>query len=168
MTAGAARTVQYHKWGGILHWRHDMVLLGEDDHGWWLGAPTGSIVQRGDEPPVVRDRAYVQLIRPSDPWTALFDSGGKYEVYIDLITPATWVDDTTVEMIDLDLDVVRRVNGEVALLDEDEWAEHIERFGYPAELIDQTETAAAELVRLVESRVEPFGSAALPWLAQLA
>ena len=161
--------MQYRKWGGILHWRHDVVLLGQDEHGTWLGGPTGSIVQRGHEPPVAMARSYVQLIRPSDPWTVLFNApGAKYDIYVDLITPAPWVDDTTVEMIDLDLDVVRRPGGAVELIDQDEWAEHIERFGYPADLVRRTEVAATELVEAVSAATEPFGNASAPWLSLVA
>ena len=38
-------TVQYFKYSGERHWRHQMVMLGEDGHGVWLGAPIGAIIQ---------------------------------------------------------------------------------------------------------------------------
>lgn len=165
MTPRPSRTVQYRKWDGSLHWRHDMVLLGGDEHGTWLGARVGSVVQRGSEPPRSLGFAFVQLIRPDEPWTAIFNApGAKYDVYIDLTTPARWVDDSTVELVDLDLDVVRHPSGAVALLDEDEWAEHRDRFGYPADLIDRTETAATELLASVGDGAEPFGTASSRWL----
>lgn len=36
-------------------------------------------------------------------------------------------------MVDLDLDVVRRFDGSAEILDEDEFAEHQVRYGYPPE-----------------------------------
>lgn len=38
------------KWGGRLHWHFDVVPLGEDAHGRWLGVPAGTVLQRGYEP----------------------------------------------------------------------------------------------------------------------
>lgn len=162
------RTVQYRKWDGSLHWRHDLVALGRDEHGIWLGGAAKTIVQRGLEPPTAVRTGFVQLIAPDVPWTAIFNQpGGKYEVYIDLTTHPSWVTDDRVELIDLDLDVVRRPGGEVALLDEDEFAEHAERFAYPTEVVAETTQAAHRLLAEVEARVEPFGTAAHHWLAQL-
>ena len=46
--------------------------------------------------------------------------------------PARWAGDDEVHLVDLDLDVVRRrMTGDVELRDEDEFAEHRVRFGYP-------------------------------------
>lgn len=158
-------TLQYFKWGRQLHWRHDLVHLGRDEHGIWLGAEAETLMQKGVEPPVAVPSAFVQLIRPDDPWTAIFNAPpAKYEVYVDLTTPAEWLGDGRIELIDLDLDVIRRPDGAVALIDEDEWAEHQQRYGYPADLVATTETAAASLVERVAGRTEPFGTAAVPWL----
>ena len=51
-------------------------------------------------------------------------------------------------LVDLDLDVVRRrATGTVELRDEDEFAEHRARFGYPDDLVANAEAAAKLLVR---------------------
>ena len=34
-------TVQFYKYPDRLHWRHDMVRLGEDRHGVWVGLRSG-------------------------------------------------------------------------------------------------------------------------------
>ena len=50
-------------------------------------------------------------------------------------------------MIDLDLDVVRRrATGLVELRDEDEFAEHRARFGYPDDVVAEAQAAAGWLL----------------------
>jgi uncharacterized protein len=46
-------------------------------------------------------------------------------------------------MVDLDLDVVRRFDGSAEILDEDEFAEHQARYGYPPEVTGHAERAAS-------------------------
>ena len=107
-------------------------------------------------------------VPPATHWTAIFNGPGaeSYVVYIDVCTPARWIDDHTVEMIDMDLDVVRRANGEVALLDEDEFSDHMVEFAYPAQLVSAIRVTAAELVLAVEGHREPFGDVWFEWWAQ--
>ena len=57
-------TVQFFKYPDRLHWRHETHRLGEDEHGVWLGASTGAIVQRGAEAPMGLNGPTVQLIPP--------------------------------------------------------------------------------------------------------
>ena len=71
-----------------------------------------------------------------------------------------------VTAMDLDLDVVRCWDGRVAVLDEDEFAEHQVQLGYPAELIDQARVTCDWLVSTVAARAEPFGQASAAWLAR--
>jgi protein associated with RNAse G/E len=54
----------------------------------------------------------------------------------------------------------------VAVLDEDEFAEHQIELGYPAELIAGARTSCDWLVGAVSARAEPFGQASGPWLAR--
>ena len=61
-------TVAFTKWDGSLHWHHTMEYLGEDEHGIWLGARAGTASQRGSEPPITMDRAYVGLFAFGEPW----------------------------------------------------------------------------------------------------
>ncbi len=48
--------------------------------------------------------------------------------------------------------------------DEDEFAEHQVRYGYPPEVVSQAEKAAAWLLAAVTAGVEPFGSVSQAWL----
>ncbi len=164
--AGGPVDVQYFKYSGDLHWRHDMVYLGADEHGTWLGGPAGATIQRGHEPPKQWPSPFVQLIAPEQWWTLFFNGphSDHYRIYVDVITPAHWVGGSRVEMIDLDLDVVLRHDGSVDLLDEDEFLAHAELFDYPDRLIDRARVTAAELTLSVEAMEEPFGHAGEGWL----
>ena len=161
-------TVQFFKYPDRLHWRHEMQRLGEDEHGVWLGAPIGTVLQLGSEPPIELRRPFVQLITPASFWSLIYNGPDhKYALYIDIATPATWVNDHRVDMIDIDLDVVRRQDGSVAVLDEDEFLEHRTLYDYPDWLVDRARTTAAELVLEVEAHIEPFGLVPDRWLKML-
>ncbi len=82
------------------------------------------------------DAPAVQLVPAGQWWTAVFnDPPASAEIYCDIATPPQWTHPGEVTMVDLDLDVIRRRDGQVLLDDEDEFAEHQVRYGYPAELI---------------------------------
>ena len=98
-------------------------------------------------------------------WTACFNADGELEIYADVTTrPAYGAGQVTA--VDLDLDVVRYWDGRVAVLDEDEFAEHQVELSYPAELIDQARATCDWLVSAVSARREPFGQAGAAWLAR--
>lgn len=160
-------TVQYYKYPDILHWRHDMTYLGEDSHGVWLGAPIGTVIQRGDEPSITMDRTFVQLVPPHRWWTALFNTGHRTETYVDITTVATWPAPDRVEMIDLDLDVIRLTDGRVYIDDEDEFEEHRVSLGYPPKLVDGARAAAARVTMDLERSAPPFDGTAAVWLARI-
>ena len=154
------------KYDGSLHWHQTMQYLGEDEHGIWLGARSGATAQRGNEPPIRFDAPSVQLIPAGQWWTAVFNGPpARVEIYCDIATPAQWRSPGEVTMIDLDLDVVRvRADRRVFVDDEDEFAEHQVRFGYPPDVISHAEQTAARLLAAVTADVEPFGSTAEAWL----
>ena len=151
--------VIYRKYDGSLHWNQDMRLLGEDEHGVWTGAPAPMVMRKGDGPLVELPHAGVMLFPRAGWWTAAFnDVPNQTEIYCDITTPVSWPSPGEVTMVDLDLDVVRKRDGLVALLDEDEFAEHQVAYGYPAELISQAEGAARWLQRVLADGTEPFAT----------
>ncbi len=169
MTGRDVRVV-FTKYDGSLHWHQTMQYLGEDEHGTWLGGPAGSTAQRGSEPPVVFDEPFVQLV-PAGP---VVDGGVQRRACQDRdllrYRPAAagWKHPGEVTMVDLDLDVVRlRADQRVVIVDQDEFAEHQVRYGYPAEVVTAARRAAAWLHEVVSARAEPFGSAYLGWLAKV-
>lgn len=162
-------TVQYFKYPRTLHWRHDLVHLGEDAHGVWLGAAPGTVVQKGYESPVTMDGPFVQLIPPAQWWTAIFNDPAhpRIAVYVDIVTVPQWVTSGRVEMIDLDLDVIRTNDGTVYVDDEDEFEEHRVSLDYPAHMVDSARAAAARLVLAVEGSDPPFDGTAERWLRKV-
>jgi len=154
------------KWPDRLHWQFEMTRLGEDEHGTWLFVPPGATARRGAEPPVAIPHGFVSLVPPDAWWEAEFyrPSHPRWEVYVNIGTRCEW-HPGRIRQVDLDLDVVRGHDGTVQTLDEDEFADHQVRFEYPAELIERARAATAEVTALLQTRAEPFGSAAHRWLA---
>jgi hypothetical protein len=157
--------VRYTKWGEIDHWHFVMELLGRDEHGWWLFGRRGMTLQRGAEPEVRQPRDFALLVPAEGCWTACFNVEGDLDIYADVTTRPV-LSGSQVGAVDLDLDVVRYWDGRVAVLDEDEFAEHQVELGYPAELIAQARATCDWLVSAVSARAEPFGQASAAWLAR--
>lgn len=68
-------------------------------------------------------------------------------------------------VVDVDLDVIRFVDGRVEVVDRDEFEEHQVRFGYPPEVIDRTERETAGIHAIVAAGAEPFaGASAAAWV----
>ena len=157
--------VRYTKWGGFEHWHFAMDVLGQDEYGRWFFGRAGMPIQRGAEPPVRQRRDFALLVPAEGDWTACFNADGELEIYVDVTTrPVLRAGQVTA--VDLDLDVVRYWDGRVAVLDEDEFAEHQVELGYPAELINQARATCDWLVSVVSARREPFGQTGAAWLAR--
>ena len=113
-------------------------------------------------------RAYVLLIPWSRGWTMTCNAEPCWtEPYIDITTVPPWVAGDQVEMVDPDLDVVRGFDGSAEIPDEDEFAEHQVRYGYPPEVTGHAERAATAMLAAVTSGTEPFGQACRNWLAKV-
>jgi len=79
-----------------------------------------------------------------------------YSCYVDITTPPR-MSEGLIELVDLDLDVALTWEGEMVVLDEDEFAEHSVSLGYPPSVIDHALRACEEVQRRVISRAAPFG-----------
>lgn len=168
---GGPRTVQVVvlKYDGRPHRSYPARFLGEDDAGRWLGVVAGSpAVVDGGAREVLREEPYVLLVPHHAWWTAMFNAPPRRtEVYCDVTTPANWAGLDEVTVVDLDLDVRRRRWGAIERLDEDEFAEHQDQFGYPAEVVRQATAASLWLLDALGDGSEPFASGFRPWLAQV-
>jgi uncharacterized protein len=160
------------KWPDRAHWEHDAVLLGDDRHGSWLGAATGTLMSRPGAS-FRTSQPQVTLVPGGAPFVATFYARGDHrdsvpcEVYVDITTVAVWAGDT-VTAVDLDLDVVRGWTGRVWVDDEDEFADHRTRYAYPPELVRLAVGSCAAVREAVERRRPPYDGASQPWLAELA
>ncbi|HET6625766.1 MAG TPA: DUF402 domain-containing protein [Nocardioidaceae bacterium] len=169
--------VVFSKWGARPHWEYDAVRLGADENGTWLGVPSGTRLSRPGAD-FCTEPAFVVLVPEAAPFTASFyadlPSGDvssapawSVETYVDITTPPVW-DGRTVRLVDLDLDVVKGRTGRVWVDDEDEFADHRTRFGYPDAVVRMA-LSSCESVRLaVESGHPPYdGRARAHWLGEL-
>ena len=152
-----ATSIHYFKYDRSEHWRIEAELERQDERGWWLRGHEGARVWKGDEVANVEKAGFVALVPRDDWWAAFwnFDRTGPWELYIDIATPATWTDGE-LQLVDLDLDVVRSWDGAVQLLDEDEFELHAGMYGYPEEIRDRASATAAQLVERVRAGEPPF------------
>lgn len=155
--------MRFTKWGGKRHWHYPVVPLGTDRYGWWLGGPEGTYFQRGDEEPILRPQDYVMLVPESGDWIATWNAESETELYVDVTTRPVRRGGV-IEAVDLDLDVIRKRDGRVLLVDEDEFAEHQVLYGYPAGVIAQARWTADDLLARIGAAEEPFGLAGDAWL----
>ena len=160
--------VQYRKYDGAQHRDYPARRLATDELGTWLGVPEGTqSVYHGR--PSVEKIPFLLLVPHEAWWTAMFNPPPRTsEVYCDIATPVRWVDEDTIHLIDLDLDVVRRrTTGLVQLLDEDEFEQHRALFGYPDELVLAAHAAAKWLFAALGDGTEPFATGYRHLLAQV-
>lgn len=162
--------VQTRKWPDDPHWEFDAVRLGVDAHGHWVGVPQGTWLSKPDKGFTAQADHVVLL--PHDGWwvATLYghDAERPMDVYVDMTTPCQWsADESTVTCVDLDLDVIRSVDGEIWIDDEDEFAEHQVLRGYPAHVIAGAEASCAEVFAALTARSGAFDGIALEWLARL-
>jgi protein associated with RNAse G/E len=160
--------VVFRKYDGSLHWHATLERLGEDEHGVWLGSWPDTAWRRGDRPPITMGHPQVSVYPHDQWWVAAFNGPpSSLTMYVDISTVPTWSSHDEVTMVDLDLDVIRRrATGEIVIVDEDEFAEHQLRYGYPPDVITAAEASAQWLAAAVGDR-EPFVSAYQPWLERL-
>ena len=158
--------IERRKWPDKPHYAHSGWILGEDDHGLWIELRVGSPIYRGDDIAFHGTGGGLMLAPAHQGWLAWFPEFGDFELYVDIIDGVTR-SDSGITMVDLDLDLIRRRNGEVELLDEDEFALHQIEFGYSADMIEHAEYEAARVLRDVKAGVEPFGGrTATAWMAR--
>jgi hypothetical protein len=165
--------IEMEKWGERPHWRFDAVWLGSDEHGDWVGFSAGTPMSRpGYELVSLNDQ--VGLLPRTDlpaeerGWVATFhgEPHPRVLVYVDITTPPRW-DGPVVRTIDLDLDVIRLVGGEVIVDDEDEFAQHQVELGYPAGVVAGATHSCEQVSAAVAAGHPPYDGSHEPWLAVL-
>jgi hypothetical protein len=161
--------IEMEKWGSRPHWAFDGRWLGSDEHGDWIGIPTGTpmsrpgyaLVSRNDQVGLVPT---LDLPAESRGWVATFhaEPRERVTVYVDITTPPVW-DGATLRTIDLDFDVIRRVDNEVFVDDEDEFEEHRVGLGYPDDIVALAETSRDRVHAAVLGRTPPFDGSHEHW-----
>ncbi|MDO5626812.1 MAG: DUF402 domain-containing protein [Mobilicoccus sp.] len=167
---GARVRAVFTKYDGTPHWEYDLVVVGVDEHGVWVGGAPGSLIAKpGRE--IVADVHWVCLYPRDGMWVATFNgSGGAFSsrIYVDITSTPSWWHRPDgvlqVSAIDLDLDVVRRFTGELYVDDIDEFDEHRVAFGYPDDLVAAAREATDWVHEQMADRAEPFEDVARAWL----
>jgi hypothetical protein len=165
--------IEMEKWGGRPHWRFDAIWLGMDEHGEWIGIPAGTPMSRPGMD-VVSENDQVGLIPsaglPEEErwWLATFHApdAPRVSVYVDITTAPRW-DGSVLRTVDLDLDVIRLVGGEVLVDDEDEFAEHQVELGYPRDVVALAEASRERVHAAVLRADRPFDGSHEGWQAVL-
>lgn len=158
------------KWPDRPHWEHTAVLLGEDDHGVWVGAPVGTRMSRPGAAFYIDQRQVSLVPRDAAFLASFYGPGGSAhcDVYVDITTVPVWSGDT-VTAVDLDLDVVRGWTGRVWVDDEDEFAARRVRHAYPPDLVRLAATSCDEVLDAVHAGRPPYdGVAPRAWFETLA
>lgn len=155
--------VDQRKYPDRLHWQYPVDVLGIDDHGLWVRVRPGTSALRGTEPRVIR-QGFVTLVPPNDPWMAEFNADHAFHVvYVNIGTVPT-VADGVIHQVDLDLDVVLTPEGDVRVLDEEEFASARVEHAYPEEIVSHAVHATEVAVERLVNREAPFDGSAARWL----
>lgn len=176
--AGERVRVRASKWDGARHWEHDAVVLGSDAEGVWLGAPGDSTAywRPGLEPfsgvePMLTLVPHRPLAMLEGTWALVhWFTGSPAELYIDVATPPALIrraDGWVLEYTDLDLDVVRDPARAARIDDEDEFALHAERMGYPAWVRERAQATAAALLLAAQRGAAPGEASRAHWMTVL-
>lgn len=167
---GEPVSLRMRKWDGSPHRQTMMVYLGADEYGRWLSIPTGVEVRQPGSSTIGR-AAHVMLIPHDGFFLAHFNAPtSENAIYADVTTAPEFGRDANgwvVAVADMDLDVVRRADGQTWIEDEDEFAEHAVSYGYPADVSATTRTTADALLAAVREESEPFGTTWRRWIDQV-
>lgn len=184
MQTGDDVRVTMTKWGDLPHWVFGARYLGRDEHGDWLGVPAGTRMSRpGADYVAPVSQVLLAPVSPGpvpsragrgpdlDPelgWMATFHApGGVVEVYVDITTPPYW-HGHELRAVDLDLDVIRMPSGRCWVDDEDEFADHRVRLGYPPDLVAHASVSCEFVEPAVRDRIPPYDDTPARWLALLS
>jgi uncharacterized protein len=165
--------LEMEKWGDRPHWQFDAIWLGSDEYGDWIGIRPGTAMSRPGLELVSQNHQVGLLPRADLPeddrwWVATFhdEPHPRVLVYVDIASPPRW-EGHVARTVDLDLDVIRLVDGEVYVDDEDEFAEHQVEFGYPPEVIETAQRTADVLRDAITRRLPPYDGSHERWLSTL-
>lgn len=161
------KTVAVHstKYDGSLHYRYPATLVREDQNLLVLYMRPGTPIEsyRGAMVAESHSLQFYWANRDYNLHVNWYADWRPRTHYINIATPAAW-HDGTLRFVDLDLDVIwRATSGEVILDDEDEFAEHQARFGYPADLIARARGGGDEVRDLIARRIYPFDGSLHAW-----
>ncbi|MGQ0434172.1 MAG: DUF402 domain-containing protein [Microthrixaceae bacterium] len=115
---------------------------------------------------------FLTLVPPGEQWWVCTWMWGNptidIELYVDIVHPPAWTSDSCLQVVDLDLDVIRYLDGRVILNDEDEFAEHSVSLSYPVSVSTSARAAATDLFAAVAEQRPPFAARPDRWVKAAA
>ena len=169
MTAVA---VEWFKWPENPYRRMPMTRLGRDDQGTWLFAPKGTTTWFATSGTASLPVNFITLVPAGDQWWLCTWMSSNPDVdtdfYVDIVHPPLWTSESRVEVIDLDLDVIRYRDGRVVLDDEDEFKEHSISLAYPPDVIASARGSGQQVLDFVTKATPPFAAPPDRWLEAAA
>jgi protein associated with RNAse G/E len=144
------------KFDGSLNRSVRTSVLGETGEGRWIFAAEGTHVERPDRRGYSHPCDAIMLLPFDGMWHATWLRGWDPRLYVDVALPVDDDSNGAMVFIDLDLDVVRHVDGEVEVLDRDEFEANIAQMGYPETLVERANATVVWLEHALRSGVEPF------------
>lgn len=165
MTDGRAIEVWNFKWPRRQPGVSVARFLGEDTFGRWLGLTEGNPWWTADRSHSgVFLSSFVVLVPHGTYWTACFNPVNPV-VDVDIVLPVRWIDDV-LEIVDLELDVLRTIDGRVQVRDRNELARVRAAWAMPDDIAAQAEAVCEQVRMQVEQRNEPFGDVGPSWLVR--
>ena len=158
MTPGTECRIGLTKWGGAFACGMSGLFLCRDEIGSWLGMPAGWSMERPAKTLTIpyacvfhvpENRGY--LARFADPEAQLGAA-----VYVDITTPPAWRG-SKLDMVDLDFDVVRGWDGQVQVVDEDEFATNSKNLDYPPDVVAGARQSLVDVLEMIQRGEGPFG-----------
>ena len=146
------------KYDGSPHWEFDSffvleerpLLITTNFAGQELGNWKGSWTTPWDTRNHFWSDRWFNVMRCDKP-----GGGGLDHWYCNVTTPAQY-DGEAIRYVDLDLDLSVGPNGEIELLDEDEFLDNSARMGYAPDVIENARRAVDELIELARRGQFPF------------
>lgn len=149
--------VQAYKHDGKLHRQWSPAYLVEETDEYWSLASKASLVTESDGRKwMTKEKAVFTLFKKK--WMnviAMFKEGRGICYYVNIASP-TILDDGFLKYIDYDLDVKLYPDGVERTLDENEYARHIQTYGYPEDLSKVVESSMAKVKKMIDAREFPF------------
>jgi hypothetical protein len=167
-----ARVARKLKYPDHLQARWVEIVLGEDEFGQWAVLPAGSPLHRRSGN-VMRFHSHHMYCYPRDRWWVahFWSQELTYQVerpdgtvvagevaereYVDISTPPV-VSATGLAFVDLTLDVGRRTDGSIVILDEDEVERDRVRWSVPDRLVEGAWRSCSEVFTMMRAGEPPF------------
>lgn len=164
LVPGSAVQVASTKYDGSLHYQYSATVVDDDGDRLraWVPAGTQLHSYRGDRS---TPRPFLRVHDRRRYWNleVIWERNWRpRQHYVNIALPSTW-SDGTLRFVDIDLDVSWTADGRVLLLDEDEFADHRERLGYPQWLVDRAWAAVDEVRGLISLERPPFDGSLYRW-----